>query len=323
MKNRYIVNDGLNIALPMAVDDDNMGALWVCTGVVNDEYTFVSALGTAALGWCALAENAVGFTLGDGVGNGTSAMLYGGAYLAVAVDGSGVASLAPSNDKVQGVSLSTDWYFEPVNDAPVAFERAFVSGYHWGTLYLPYAVKVPENMTAYYATVGDVNVAGKIISLHNVGEVIPASTPVLLNRSENMNTSYRFEYTIEEVAAVVGNVFEGRIMQSLVECVDGKNYYMLLKAGNGEAFYWVFKEYDAYGNLYQIFTYVKNKDAEYGEQPHNVSGMLLYAQTDESVQPNNVYRMGGNKISVRTLNLNCSFKEIASQLDEIVTEHFA
>ena len=77
------------------------------------------------------------------------------------------------------------------------------------------------------------------------------------------------------------------------------------------------------GNLYQIFTYVKNKDAEYGEQPHNVSGMLLYAQTDESVQPNNAYRMGGNKISVRTLNLNCSFKEIASQLDEIVTEHFA
>ena len=77
------------------------------------------------------------------------------------------------------------------------------------------------------------------------------------------------------------------------------------------------------GNLYQIFTYVKNKDAEYGEQPHNVSGMLLYAQTDESVQPNNVYHMGGNKISVRTLNLNCSFNEIASQLDGIVAEHFA
>ena len=76
-------------------------------------------------------------------------------------------------------------------------------------------------------------------------------------------------------------------------------------------------------NLYQIFTYVKNKDAEYGEQPHNVSGMLLYAQTDELVQPNNVYHMGGNKISVRTLNLNCSFQEIASQLDGIVAEHFA
>ena len=77
------------------------------------------------------------------------------------------------------------------------------------------------------------------------------------------------------------------------------------------------------GNLYQIFTYVKNKDVEYEEQPHNVSGMLLYAQTDELVQPSNVYHMGGNKISVRTLNLNCSFNEIASQLDGIVAEHFA
>ena len=75
-------------------------------------------------------------------------------------------------------------------------------------------------------------------------------------------------------------------------------------------------------NLYQIFTYVKNKDAEYGELPHTVSGMLLYAQTDEIVQPNHIYHMSGNKISVRTLNLNLPFKEIANQLDNIVKEHF-
>lgn len=76
------------------------------------------------------------------------------------------------------------------------------------------------------------------------------------------------------------------------------------------------------GNLYQVFTYVKNKDAEFGNEPHTVSGMLLYAQTDEVVQPNHVYHMSGNKISVRTLDLNCPFKEIATQLDGIVTEHF-
>lgn len=76
------------------------------------------------------------------------------------------------------------------------------------------------------------------------------------------------------------------------------------------------------GNLYQVFTYVKNKDTEYGDQPHTVSGMLLYARTDEDVQPNHVYHMSGNKISVRTLDLNCSFKEIATQLDSIIAEHF-
>jgi len=77
------------------------------------------------------------------------------------------------------------------------------------------------------------------------------------------------------------------------------------------------------GNLYQVFTYVKNKDAEFGDEPHTVSGMLLYAQTDEVVQPNHIYHMSGNKISVRTLDLNCPFKEIAAQLDGIVDEHFA
>jgi 5-methylcytosine-specific restriction enzyme subunit McrC len=76
------------------------------------------------------------------------------------------------------------------------------------------------------------------------------------------------------------------------------------------------------GNLYQVFTYVKNKDAEFGDEPHTVSGMLLYAQTDEAVQPNHVYHMSGNKISVRTLDLNCPFKEIAAHLDSIITEHF-
>lgn len=76
------------------------------------------------------------------------------------------------------------------------------------------------------------------------------------------------------------------------------------------------------GNLYQIFTYVKNKDAEYGDQPHTVSGMLLYAQTDEVVQLNHVYHMSGNKITVRTLDLNLPFSDIAKQLDGIVATHF-
>lgn len=75
-------------------------------------------------------------------------------------------------------------------------------------------------------------------------------------------------------------------------------------------------------NLYQIFTYVKNKDAEFGKTPHTVSGLLLYARTDEAIQPDNVYRMSGNKISVRTLDLNRNFSEFAAQLNRIVQEHF-
>ena len=76
------------------------------------------------------------------------------------------------------------------------------------------------------------------------------------------------------------------------------------------------------GNLYQIFTYVKNKDMEFGDRPHTVSGMLLYAATDEIVQPDNSYQMSGNKISVKTLDLNRDFLEITAQLNAIVDEHF-
>ena len=76
------------------------------------------------------------------------------------------------------------------------------------------------------------------------------------------------------------------------------------------------------GNLYQIFTYVKNKEYELKDQPHEVAGMLLYAKTEEEIQPDQKYMMSGNRISVRTLDLNKEFAEIRKQLDDIVEEFF-
>ena len=76
------------------------------------------------------------------------------------------------------------------------------------------------------------------------------------------------------------------------------------------------------GNLYQIFTYVKNKDAELANKPHEVSGMLLYAKTDEELYPENEYRMSGNRIEVRTLNLEGDFASIKEQLDGIAGKYF-
>ena len=50
--------------------------------------------------------------------------------------------------------------------------------------------------------------------------------------------------------------------------------------------------------------------------------MLLYAKTDETIQPDNTYQMSGNQISVKTLDLNQEFSEIAAQLNAIVEWHF-
>ncbi len=109
---------------------------------------------------------------------------------------------------------------------------------------------------------------------------------------------------------------------------------VVLRRGNREliidAKYYAHTLQESYGvakvhseNLYQIFTYVKNREAELADTDHEVSGMLLYAKTDEQMQPDGVYQMSGNQISVKTLDLNREFKEIAAQLDETARAHFA
>lgn len=70
-------------------------------------------------------------------------------------------------------------------------------------------------------------------------------------------------------------------------------------------------------NLYQIYSYVKNMDAE---KTGEISGMLLYAQTEADIYPDFSYKMDGNKISAKTLNLAKSFEDIKYQLNTIVTD---
>lgn len=73
------------------------------------------------------------------------------------------------------------------------------------------------------------------------------------------------------------------------------------------------------GNLYQIFTYVKNMDPN---GTGNVSGMLLYAKTGSTVSPDWDYCMSGNWISAKALDLNADFPMIARQLDLIAESVF-
>lgn len=65
-------------------------------------------------------------------------------------------------------------------------------------------------------------------------------------------------------------------------------------------------------NLYQIFTYVKNK--QYEDSSKEVLGMLLYAKTNSEIQPDNFYIMSGNKLFIKTLDLSSEFKNIKSIL---------
>jgi 5-methylcytosine-specific restriction enzyme subunit McrC len=72
-------------------------------------------------------------------------------------------------------------------------------------------------------------------------------------------------------------------------------------------------------HLYQIFSYVKNEDKG---QTGLVGGILLYAKTSEDSSINQDYELSGNRISVRTLDLNMSFAHIRKQLDRLIEECF-
>ena len=80
-------------------------------------------------------------------------------------------------------------------------------------------------------------------------------------------------------------------------------------------------------NLYQIFTYVKNKDAQLTKalpnKEHEVSGLLLYATTADAIQPKFSRIIAGNRISVQTLDLNNDFSVIRSQLDTLLKSNFS
>ena len=79
------------------------------------------------------------------------------------------------------------------------------------------------------------------------------------------------------------------------------------------------------GNIYQIFTYVKNKEFELEKNGklHRVSGILLYAKTVDAIQPDSVFQMHGNRIEVTTLDLYQPFDNIKNTLERVVYNYFA
>lgn len=69
------------------------------------------------------------------------------------------------------------------------------------------------------------------------------------------------------------------------------------------------------GHMYQIYTYVKNLDRD---RSGKVSGMLLYAHTEEEIEPDLDVVIDGNRFLVKTLDLNQEFNVIRAQLNEFI-----
>ena len=66
-------------------------------------------------------------------------------------------------------------------------------------------------------------------------------------------------------------------------------------------------------NLFQIFSYMKNTGIT---EHQNLEGILLYAAVDEDFD--HQYRKDGNKISVKSINLNQDFEGIKTDLKRVI-----
>lgn len=69
-------------------------------------------------------------------------------------------------------------------------------------------------------------------------------------------------------------------------------------------------------NLYQLLAYVKNADVQ---RDGSVAGLLLYARTDAPDQPNLDVTVQGNRIGARTIDLNRSWDDLTTQLQNAIT----
>ncbi|MCR5820778.1 MAG: M60 family metallopeptidase [Bacteroidaceae bacterium] len=82
----------------------------------------------------------------------------------------------------------------------------------WNTLYLPFAVSLPDELTAYIATSTNKNSDGKdVIILTPIGNNIPAKTPVIIN-----GTKATHNLTIlpdDDSQAPEGNLLQGNLAQ--------------------------------------------------------------------------------------------------------------
>ncbi|WP_321974206.1 5-methylcytosine restriction system specificity protein McrC [Paratractidigestivibacter sp.] len=94
--------------------------------------------------------------------------------------------------------------------------------------------------------------------------------------------------------------------------IDAKCYGQILTSHHG-------KSMVSPDNVYQLSTYVNNADVA---RDGSVSGMLLYALTDERDLPfrpgERGWMSGPNRFEVRTVDLGRPFDEVAAQLDDVI-----
>ena len=133
--------------------------------------------------------------------------------------------------------------------------------------------------------------------------------PELKATAETINWNFDEQHSVgwEYLPKMITDITLHKGEKTLI--IDTKFYSQILRAKMDK------KTFNS-NNLYQIFAYVANMDIHH---TGNVSGMLLYAQTDNEFIPDSRYPVPGSysTIHIRTLGLSQEFSKIKEQLEKI------
>ena len=104
-----------------------------------------------------------------------------------------------------------------------------VSEANWATMYLGYAVYVPEGVNAYTIS----GVENGYVTKVAVEGVIPANTGVLLENAGN----FTFKKAAKDAAAIATNLLAGTLTDTEIAKEEGNSYYILADGDEGIGFY--------------------------------------------------------------------------------------
>ena len=254
---RTVYTNGAGHNLCWTSDEKSDATTLFIVQKTGDKFKLVSALANGL--WSnarTLDEEGVELTLLPGTVDGTCA-IHGNNTLVFSAYGGGTSgemNIYSYGDIIVSDTETTDFVFEEVVDAEVAYNKIMPKGNHFATLYLPYNVTVPAGVKAYTATIGNKDQEGTgLISLVEIANgIIPARTAVVLHRESNTEAAeFTFNYTETANDAYDGNLFGGRITTGYVGSAPGQNdddkYYLLLNSTKGEALYKMYREYNENG----------------------------------------------------------------------------
>ena len=203
---RTLYTDGAKNVICWTTDaKDDASTLFIAQKTAFGTYKFVSAKADGL--WnneAKITEEGTDIYFADGTQDNTYTIytMVNGRYRSFCTNGNGTIdyyTAATLTNEVNETS-TTDFILQVADASQVGFTVGFDANQKWATMYLPFAVTVPEGIEACMADADtDIDNGKSVINMESVGVVVPAYTPVVLYRSNAAQAQeVRFGYNDKE-----------------------------------------------------------------------------------------------------------------------------